>query len=59
MKKLCDFKCNKCGHVFEKLTDKTVYEVCPQCGNNDTTSFLSPVSFKVSGQGAYSNKMKV
>jgi len=59
MKKLRDFKCNKCGFLFEKLTEKTLYESCPQCGNNDTEFVHSPQAIKVNGVGAYTNKMKV
>lgn len=59
MKKLRDFKCKKCGFIFEKLSDKTLFETCPRCGNNDTEFMFAPQAIKVTGQGAYTNRMKV
>ena len=60
MIKVRDYICAECGHQFEKFVtyDSELVE-CPKCGSGKTTQSLSASSFKVTGQGAYTNNMKV
>lgn len=59
MRKLYDFICKECEYPFEKLTTLTEKIECPNCGSLNTERQFSPTSFKVTGQGQYSSKMKV
>ena len=59
MKLVKVYECRECGLVFDRYSDKTQNERCPRCNGVDTKSIMSPVSIKVNGQGAYTNKMKV
>ena len=60
MIKVRDYICGECGNIFEKFVthDSDIVE-CPKCGSGKTTQTLAAPSFKVGGQGAYTNKMKV
>lgn len=59
MRVIRDFKCRECGLVFDRYSDKNNGENCPRCNGVDTKSILSAAAIKVTGQGAYTNKMKV
>lgn len=59
LKVIRDFECRECGLVFAKLTKELEKEHCPRCNGVDTKSIFAPLAFKITGQGAYSNKMKV
>ena len=47
---LFDFKCNKCGHIFDVLirsqkdVDKEVQ--CPKCNSTDTKKMVSNINHK-------------
>jgi len=46
---LYDFKCSKCGHVFESLEKHTItYKKCPKCKKR-ANKVLGSFSFKVNG----------
>lgn len=57
--KIFDFLCHDCDKRFEKLTTHPFNIECPYCGSTHTEKQLGGSSFKVTGQGAYTNKMKV
>lgn len=59
MYRMFDFRCRECGHLFEQLLKPTERAECPLCGSLQTEQMPSASSFKVTGQGAYSGKMKV
>lgn len=59
MKKFYDFYCNNCEKEYEAFTKETTSTTCPHCGSNYTERRPSVSHFKVTGQGAYSTKMKV
>jgi putative FmdB family regulatory protein len=49
-----EFKCNKCGNVFESLCFRSSGEdkgPCPVCGSNDSEKVLSTFSSMASGSG--------
>ena len=42
-----EFKCNKCGNIFEKLvfpSDRRGKVICPSCGKEDAYRLLSSFS---------------
>ena len=58
--KVRDYLCSDCGYFFEKFVKHDSDKVeCPKCGSLNTQSTLSASSFKVTGEGAYTQKMKV
>lgn len=57
--KLYDFVCHDCGKEFEKLVKSIADIACPYCSSTHTERKLSANSIKVTGQGAYTTKMKV
>lgn len=59
MLKVYDFICADCGKEFEKLVKSIADIECPLCGSTHTQKQVSAPSFKVTGQGQYSSKMKV
>lgn len=60
MIKVRDYICNHCGHQFESfVTYDSEVQLCPKCNSANTQNILSSSSFKVNGQGAYTNRMKV
>lgn len=59
MRKLRDYLCTDCGKEFEKLVKDGTQVECVYCGSTKTTVQFSPNAIKVTGQGAYSQKMKV
>lgn len=58
MRVIRDFECRECGLVFTRLSSYSEKEHCPRCNGIDTKSIFSPAAIKVTGQGAYTNKMK-
>ncbi len=49
-----EYKCNKCGHVFEQLvfsSDKEGGYPCPKCGDLSTCRLLSSFSCSPAGGG--------
>ena len=60
MIKVHDYQCTDCDHVFEKFvaTEGTSH-TCPVCGSLETITLPSSASFKVTGQGQYSSRMKI
>ena len=60
MIKVRDYICNRCSHTFEDfVTDDSQTVRCPKCGSTETSNILSSPSFKVTGSGQYSSKMRV
>ena len=59
MLKLRDFTCRECGFHWEVLTKELEGIHCPRCNGVDTRFAYSPQAIKVTGIGAYTNKMKV
>lgn len=60
MIKVREYLCSDCGKQFEKfVTHDAELVECPSCGSGKTTQSLSASSFKVTGTGQYSSKMKV
>lgn len=59
MRKMRDYLCTECGKEFEKLAKDGSIVECPYCGSTKTNTMFSPTSFKVTGQGAFTQKMKV
>ena len=59
MIKVRDFKCSDCKYEWEKFTKDGHAQECPRCGSGDVVQQVSGSSFKVTGQGAYTQKMKV
>lgn len=60
MIKVRDYLCGDCGHQFEKFVTHDSDRVeCVKCGSLNTQQTLAASSFKVTGQGAYTQKMKV
>lgn len=58
--KVRDYICSDCGHQFEKFVTHDSDKVeCPLCGSSKTQSILSAPNFRVTGMGAYTNKMKL
>lgn len=51
---LYEYKCQKCGHVFELLqkTNEMLQVKCIRCGN-PVKKILSPPALKFKGQGWY------
>lgn len=50
-----DFKCEECGHVFEKLTTpQKIKEIkCLECGSEKTQKLLSTPAIILKGGGFY------
>ena len=60
MIKVRDYVCSECGHQFEKfVTHDSELVECPKCGSGNTSQTLTTSSFKVTGNGAYTTRMKV
>ena len=58
--KVRDYMCTNCGHTFEEFVLHDSDDVhCPKCNSTKVTANVSAASFKVTGQGAYTNKMRV
>lgn len=56
---LFDFKCTKCGNVFEKIvTHSQVSAICPECEGHADKQVPTP-SIKVTGLGTCDSKMRV
>jgi putative FmdB family regulatory protein len=52
-----EYRCEKCGHIFEEFTRSVDHEnikPCPKCGNMTEREIFSP-GFKLSGKGFYIN----
>lgn len=54
-----DFKCCDCQLEFEAFIKDGVIPECPKCKSQNVNPNLGPTSFKVTGMGAYTTKMKV
>lgn len=49
-----DYKCLKCGEVFEKLqAAKEPAPKCLKCGHDETQKLLSPPNIQFKGSGFY------
>lgn len=59
MLRFYDFYCKNCETPYEALTTETASTLCPKCNSTNTERRISVSHFKVTGQGAYTNKMKV
>ena len=59
MLKVYDFECKDCGSLFEKFVKPDHVVECPACGSIKTEVRVSSSAFKVYGDGAYTNRMKV
>ncbi len=57
--KVRDFHCRECKYIFEKFTKEIHNVECPKCGSANTEYQIGGVSFKVTGLGTHSTKMKV
>ena len=42
MKKIFDFKCSKCAHIFEELTEYKKIAECPLCSGEADKMITSP-----------------
>ncbi|MBW1766951.1 MAG: zinc ribbon domain-containing protein [Deltaproteobacteria bacterium] len=50
-----EFKCNKCGNIFEQLIFPSDGEggfICPSCGDEDTCKLLSSFSSRSTNSGS-------
>ena len=58
-----DFKCEKCGHVVEKMQkyDDPPPERCSSCGADNTMhkTILKPSDFRLKGRHWYARENKV
>jgi putative FmdB family regulatory protein len=55
-----EYKCQKCGYVFEqlqKMTDDPL-RVCPECGEEQLVKLVSNTSFQLKGTGWYATDFK-
>ena len=54
---LYDYRCDGCGHRFEKLAPASSSESppCPSCGNNKTNRLISSGHFILKGGGWYAD----
>lgn len=59
MLKVRDFHCNDCNYDWEKFTKDGHTHECPRCGSGNVQQVATGSAFKVTGQGAYTQKMKV
>jgi len=52
-----DFKCKKCGYLFEKTvrTADTVPPDCPKCNEPDTTKLIGASTFILKGENWFKN----
>lgn len=56
-----EYKCNNCGHVFEKIVFTTIVDKhkntlnCPKCNAANSKKLISKSSFKLIGSGFYAN----
>jgi len=48
LKKLFDFQCQECKHVFEELTEYKKLSICPECGK-DADKLISAPHFYLEG----------
>jgi len=51
---LYDYKCNECGHKYERsrpIVHRTQGGLCPKCDSEDTVKIMSTPKFKTSGGG--------
>jgi len=55
-----DFKCEGCGHEFEKLVLKSdaPAPVCVSCGSSEVIKKVSAPGFRLSGSGWYETDFK-
>jgi len=55
-----EYKCKKCGHMFEqlqKVTEKPLC-VCPKCKKSQLIKLVSNTSFQLKGTGWYATDFK-
>lgn len=59
MLKLFDFQCQDCGKSFEKLVEPTAIPAvtCPHCNSINVSRTWTKSTFRVTGAGAYNNKL--
>jgi putative FmdB family regulatory protein len=52
-----DYKCDKCGHRFEKFQSfsESFLKVCPECGDETLRKVFSPSGIVFKGSGWYIN----
>jgi putative FmdB family regulatory protein len=58
MRILQAFKCNTCNAEFERLVERGHLAPCDTCHSLDVVRVITAPAIKVTGQGAYSQKMK-
>lgn len=59
MRILSDWKCQSCGHTFEKLVDSKVDTIdCIECGESAIKQLSAPGGFQFKGNGYYCTDFK-
>jgi putative FmdB family regulatory protein len=55
-----EFKCNACGHVFERLQKVSDADptVCPDCGKEQVHRQVTAPAFRLAGSGWYETDFK-
>ncbi len=55
-----EYRCEKCGHSFELLQkiSAPTPEACPECGAAAVSRLISPVAFRLKGNGWYETDFK-
>lgn len=59
MRKLQSFKCNNCGAEYDAYVEDGHRAPCDTCKSQDVIKVITAPAIKVTGLGAYTNKMKV
>lgn len=58
MRKIKSFKCNNCGAEYDALVEDGRRAPCDTCKSSDVIFVITAPAIKVTGQGAYTNKMR-
>lgn len=51
--------CNTCNHDYESYSEAGTRPPCTKCNSHDIVFRITAPAIKVTGQGAYTQKMKV
>ncbi len=59
MRKMQSFKCNNCNSQYDAYVEEGHRAPCDTCKSVDVVKVITAPAIKVTGQGAYTQKMKV